>query len=320
MGGEHGITVGGGPYGLCMYGCVGMGGEHGISVEGGPYGLCMYGCVGMGGEHGISVEGGPYGLCMYGCVGMGGENCMSVLYSYCVNIGIFFMQIFAKWISLHLLCLFYTANLCLNANLCLIPKIAPVHKKNRDPTCLQSTTALTTGRRMPKHELEASPAPDSVSGASGASSPASSTCKRARTSTPSAPTDLLLKTSALPAKIPASAVSSEDGCVQTQDGPYTKVLALCLNDFKRSYDSMHERGNSMTILECVIVQVLRAGFTTSPYEPTDIPEKQHVFFNKNNKPLQGRAMPTMTMEVRHTCSEKFYREVGVDAGKQIRYE
>ena len=147
MGGEHGISVEGGPYGLCIYGCVGMGGEHGISVEGGPYGLCMYGCVGMGGEHGISVEGGPYGLCMYGCVGMGGENCMSVLYSYCVNIGIFFMQIFAKWMSLHLLCLFYTANLCLNANLCLIPKIAPLYKKNRDPTCLASTPASTTVRR-----------------------------------------------------------------------------------------------------------------------------------------------------------------------------
>ena len=153
---------------------------------------------------------------------------------------------------------------------------------------------------MPKHDLEASPAPDNASGASSASSPGSSTSKRARTSTPNAATDLLLKTSALPAKIPAAAVSSEDGCVQTQDGPYTKVLALCLNDFKRSHDSMHERGNNMTILECVIVQVLRAGFTSSPYEPTkDVPKKQRVFFDENNKPLQGRAMPTMTMEVRH---------------------
>ena len=303
MGGEHGITVGGGPYGLCIYGCVGMGGEHGISVEGGPYGLCMYGCVGMGGEHGISVEGGPYGLCMYGCVGMGGENCMSVLYSYCVNIGIFFMQIFAKWISLHLLCLFYTANLCLNANLCLIPKIAPVHKKNRDPTCLQSTTALTTGRRMPKHELEASPAPDSVSGASGASSPASP-----RQSARARPRPMHRPTCCSKPRLSLQ----NFGLRRVERGrlrPDTRRtihegLALCLNDFKRSYDSMHERGNSMTILECVIVQVLLCGvhdIAVRADEGRYTRRSSMFFLNKNNKPLQGRAMPTMTMEVRHTC-------------------
>ena len=150
---------------------------------------------------------------------------------------------------------------------------------------------------MPKHELEASPAPESASDASSPTSKASSpAAKRARSATPI--TALQLKTALLPAKIPASAVAREDGCVDTQDGPYTKVLALCMNDFKRSHDSMHERGNSMTILECVIVQVVRAGFTSSPYEPkTDVPKKQRVFFDEKNTPLQGRPVPTMTLEV-----------------------
>lgn len=168
---------------------------------------------------------------------------------------------------------------------------------------------------MPKHELEASPAPESASDASSPASKASSpAAKRARSATPI--TALQLKTASLPAKIPASAVAREDGCVDTQDGPYTKVLALCMNDFKRSHDSMHERGNSMTILEFIVVRIMSAGFTSSPYEPkTDVPKKQRVFFDEKNTPLQGRPVPTMTLEV-GVC---FEYEVDVSREKQLGF-
>lgn len=110
-----------------------------------------------------------------------------------------------------------------------------------------------------------------------------------------------LTTAGVPARLSTMAAVSDRGCLDDEavvkPGLYTKFLAVCTNNFKRSGDMHHEKGNTFAVLNFVPMGMLpTVGYTSSPYEPrADVPKKQRVYFDEKNVPINGKPVPTMTL-------------------------
>lgn len=135
-----------------------------------------------------------------------------------------------------------------------------------------------------------------ASSAEGDMSPA----KKTKTEeTPAA--GVTLTTAGVPPRLSTMAAVSDRGCLDDEavvkPGLYTKFLAVCTNNFKRSGDMHHEKGNTFAVLNFVPMGMLpTVGYTSSPYEPrADVPKKQRVYFDEKNVPINGKPVPTMTL-------------------------
>lgn len=81
-------------------------------------------------------------------------------------------------------------------------------------------------------------------------------------------------------------------------GLYSKVVALCTDNFNKSSERCHERGDNKAYLQCVVLHIANAGYVKSPYEPkNDVPKKQRVFFDEKGQAVKGAPVPTMAMQV-----------------------
>ena len=110
-----------------------------------------------------------------------------------------------------------------------------------------------------------------------------------------------LTTAGVPPRLSTMATVSDRGCLDDEavakPGLYSKFLAVCTNNFKRSGDMHHEKGNTFAVLNFVPMGMLpTVGYTSSPYEPrADVPKKQRVYFDEKNVPITGKPVPTMTL-------------------------
>ena len=116
------------------------------------------------------------------------------------------------------------------------------------------------------------------------------------------PQGMTLSVAGQPVRLGTIAAASDRGCLEdgaiTKPGLYSKFLAICTNNFKRSGDMHHEKGNTFAVLNFVPMGMIPVvGYTSSPYEPrTDVPKKQRVYFDEKNMPLSGKPVPTMALQ------------------------
>lgn len=114
---------------------------------------------------------------------------------------------------------------------------------------------------------------------------------------------LVLTGRAAPVRLGAVGVGADRGLLHddavAKPGLYTKALAVCTSNFKRSSEVHHEKGNTFAVLNITLLRLVHAGYISAPYEPRGdtVHKKQRKFFTEKNAPAEGVAKPTPTMEL-----------------------